>query len=61
VVDHAGLTLLGDSCRPRAAAPRRTVVSKPVVDGLRCQIQSLRDVLQRSALLPGKLTVEELL
>jgi hypothetical protein len=41
--------------------PRRTVVSKPVVNGLRCQIQSLRDVLHRSALLPGKLKVEELL
>jgi len=29
-----------------------TVIPKPVVDGLRCQIQSLRDVLHRSALFP---------
>ncbi len=36
----------------RATPPHMTVVPKPVVDGLRCQIQSLRDVLHRSALFP---------
>lgn len=42
-------------CRPRATAPRTavTVVSKPVVDRLGCQFQSLRDVLYGGAFLPG--------
>ena len=41
-------------CRPRTPAPRwaLAVVSKPVIDGLRSEIQSLCDVLHRGALFP---------